>query len=292
MPAQLDPARHLWNVCETIHAVTYFAPACHQAMADAGTRGFWMGYFVGRMAPLGPIGPEVATAVCFGFSPARTERALADGWSYVSPSEAIVVRGRAVAVALRSVAPDIDDQVASVLDPLADLVDALDPSGRPLGAANLGVPMPDDPVEKLWQLTTTLREHRGDGHIACWVAEGIDGLAANVLTTVVLRLPLEILQGTRAWSDDEWEAATQGLMARGLLTRVDDQVAATDEGRALHRAVEARTDAVALASYGPTFDEEQVVELADRMRPIARRVTASGVLPFPNPTGVRPASSG
>jgi len=56
-------ARRLWRVLEPYHAVTYFAPEAHQAFKDVGLRGFWMGYFAGRAAPLGAVGPGVADPV-------------------------------------------------------------------------------------------------------------------------------------------------------------------------------------------------------------------------------------
>ena len=47
VPAQ-QRARRAWELLEPIHAITYFAPECRAAYADAGLKGFWMGYFAGR----------------------------------------------------------------------------------------------------------------------------------------------------------------------------------------------------------------------------------------------------
>ena len=52
-------ARRLWRLLEPYHAATYFAPEARQAFKDAGLRGFWMGYFAGRAAPMGAVGPGV-----------------------------------------------------------------------------------------------------------------------------------------------------------------------------------------------------------------------------------------
>ncbi|WP_428839468.1 helix-turn-helix domain-containing protein, partial [Amycolatopsis pretoriensis] len=65
-----SPARRLWAAVEPLHAVVYFAPETAAAAKEAGLRGYWMGYFAGRLAPLGPVGPVPATAVLFGFAPA------------------------------------------------------------------------------------------------------------------------------------------------------------------------------------------------------------------------------
>ena len=54
----------------------------------------------------------------------------------------------------------------SALPLLRDVVGNASPFGRPLFAANRDVDAPPDPVAALWQAATTLREHRGDGHVA------------------------------------------------------------------------------------------------------------------------------
>ena len=54
--------------------------------------------------------------------------------------------------------------------------------------------------------------------------------------------PREVIQPTRGWSDEQWDAATAGLVARGILG-ADGTI--TDEGRRLHAAVETRTDELA-----------------------------------------------
>ena len=114
-------ARRLWASAEAIHAVTYFHPACLQAMTDLGTRGFWMAYFVGRMAPLGAIEPSVAEAVAFGFSAERPYRALPDGWTFAPPADAVRVRTESAAVAL--IAAGVPSPTASTLETLTALRD-------------------------------------------------------------------------------------------------------------------------------------------------------------------------
>jgi hypothetical protein len=46
-------ARRFWEAIEPIHAVVYFASEPATAAREVGLRGFWMGYFAGRVAPLG-----------------------------------------------------------------------------------------------------------------------------------------------------------------------------------------------------------------------------------------------
>jgi len=49
-------------------------------------------------------------------------------------------------------------------------VRALPLPGRPMAAAQAGLPRPDEPLAALWHDCTVLREHRGDGHLAAVAA--------------------------------------------------------------------------------------------------------------------------
>ena len=53
-----NDVRDFWRLLEPIHAVVYFSPEPLAALREAGYRGFWMGYFANRAAPLGPVGPR------------------------------------------------------------------------------------------------------------------------------------------------------------------------------------------------------------------------------------------
>lgn len=296
-------ARSLWSAIETIHAVTYFHPACLDGWKDAGSRGFWMGYFVGRMAPLGAVPGSVAEAVAFGFAAERPRRALPDGWSFVDPDRAIVVRAESAAAALR--ATGIDEESSTPLAAtLAALAAGIAPGGRPLGAANQAVPAPADPVAALWQACTTLRELRGDAHVALWVGAGLDGAATNVLTTAVHDQPAEVLRAARAFTDEEWAAAANRLVAAGLLDAGSGTPTAA--GRALHAHVERRTDEICAADYERAPTQRAVnandatnappSNTANALEPIigaaealADRIRAAAVIPFPNPMGLPPS---
>jgi hypothetical protein len=94
-------ARRLWSRLEPIHAVTYFSPEARAALSGAGYKGFWMGYFAGRAAPMGPVGPEVVFATFYNFSIAHVSRAIPDAWTFAPPSAALEERERGSAAALR-----------------------------------------------------------------------------------------------------------------------------------------------------------------------------------------------
>ena len=62
-------ARRFFDRFEPVHAVTYFSPESRAAFDGLGFRGFWMGYFAGRSAPLGVVPTEVVTALFYNFAP-------------------------------------------------------------------------------------------------------------------------------------------------------------------------------------------------------------------------------
>src|SRR6478735_4547029 len=131
-------ARDLWGLYEPIHGVVYFTDECRAAANDAGYKGFWMGYFAMRAAPLGPVGSAVVTAAFYGFHPSRTERALPAAWDIAGPVEALAARLAGVDAALRRVwGPDAEsDQVRDAADLAWQAAHACDTAGRVLGAGN------------------------------------------------------------------------------------------------------------------------------------------------------------
>uniref|UniRef100_UPI0005BC8164 helix-turn-helix domain-containing protein n=1 Tax=Nocardia thailandica TaxID=257275 RepID=UPI0005BC8164 len=64
-------ARRIWELIEPVHVLVYFAPEARAAFDAAGYRGYWMGYFAGRAAPLGAVGVEVVDAVFYNFAVER-----------------------------------------------------------------------------------------------------------------------------------------------------------------------------------------------------------------------------
>src|SRR5258705_3108311 len=133
-----------------------------------------MGYFAGRAAPLGAVGPAVVTSLFFTFHAAMVRRALPDAWPGASPATVIAERSAAAATVLRRLDPPIDERARRINPLLQVAVAAAPAAGRTLFAANCEL-APNDEVEVLWQLCTSLREHRGDGHVASPTSAGLDG---------------------------------------------------------------------------------------------------------------------
>jgi hypothetical protein len=274
----------MWRVLEPYHAVTYFTEESRQAFKDVGLRGFWMGYFAGRAAPMGPVGPGVVTATFFGFRHSMVARALPDAWSFASVTDVLAARLQGVDRALRGLLGDAvhDSRIAEASGLARAAAEAGDRSGRPIYAGNADLPWPAEPHLVLWQASTLLREHRGDGHVAALTAAGIDGCESHVSIVAAGSLSRDVLQPNRGWTDEEWDAATARLQQRGW---VDEHGTATDAGREARREIERHTDELALEPWRALGDEKSE-RLAELVTPVVERVVGAGAFPVPNPIGV------
>ncbi|MGH9075504.1 MAG: SCO6745 family protein [Acidimicrobiales bacterium] len=277
-------ARSMWRLLEPLHAVTYFAPETADAFRSAGTKGFWMGYFGGRAAPMGEAIAPVVAATFFNFSPAMVARSVPDVWSFATPAQLLEARSTGATRALcRLLGPLADSPQLSAAAAMARrAVDGLVTAGRPLAAANASLPWPADEVAVLWQAATVLREHRGDGHVAALVVEGLDGCQAHVSLAATGAVPRTVLQPNRGWTDQQWDDAERNLAQRGWLDRYGR---ATDEGMAGRAAVEAATDLLASDPW-EQLGAADTTALAQALTPLTRAVLASGVIPEVNPMGL------
>ena len=287
MQTSTSPARALWQCVEPYHAVTYFTEEARAAFEEIGLRGFWRGYFAGRAAPLGAVGPGAIVATFYGFHPDFVARAIPGVWSIVSPDDAVDARQYGAGRALTRLFDGQDAAIARAARLVLQATDGCDPFARPLFAANADLAWPNEPHVALWHGCTLLREHRGDGHIAALYAADVDPCEAHVLRLAVSGVDRESIAPYRGWDDDDWSAAADRLTDRGWL---DDDRAITPAGIDAHSAVEADTDRMA---QGPTraLGEAGLGELLGIMRPLAAALASSGTIPFPNPIGVPPASA-
>lgn len=275
-------ARRLFDRFEPIHAVTYFTPEARGAFDDAGFRGWWMGYFAARSAPLGVVPAEVVTAVFYNFSQAHVARALPAAWQFGSPADALRRRETSAVAALRRIGVIADDATATAAGLLEKAARTAPADGRPLFAANQALPWPDDPVAKLWHATTLLREHRGDAHVALLVSAGLSGRDSNVLHCAADRVPRDFIMRSRQYDDDEWGACTQRLTARGVL---DAQGALTPAGVELKAHLEDGTDRLALSAFD-ALDDDELETLFRTLTPVTRKVVAGGDIPAATPMGL------
>jgi hypothetical protein len=156
---------------------------------------------------------------------------------------------------------------------------AADGTGRVLGAANAALPRPDQPLARLWQAATTLREHRGDGHVAALVTHDLDGCAV-LAWRGGLDLYREVLQPARGWTDEEWSAAQARLVGRGWL---DPTGRATEAGARAHREIEEVTDRAAAGPWR-ALGEAGTRRLDELLTPLAR--VCRDNMPEVNPIGL------
>jgi len=274
----MSQARAMWTMFEPVHDVTYFAPEALSAFTEAGLRGYWRGYFAGRAAPLGRTGAAVVTASFFNFAPSFVARAIPGVWDLITPADAIAVREAGAAAALRRLLGGREAEAAKAADLLWRAVEDLDFAGRVLSVANAELPVSGDPLIRLWQATTLLREHRGDGHFAALAAADIDGLEAVVLRTAK-DISRDLMQPVRGWTDEEWSAAAARLTERGW---IGEDAAMTAAGRAAHDAVEAATDQAAARPW-TRMGAVGLAEVADVLLPLAQACAAA--LPEVIPVG-------
>jgi hypothetical protein len=280
-PQAEHPARVLWSIVERIHAVIYFAPEGREAVHAAGVPGFWRAYFAARAAPLGPVPPEVVTALFFGFAPATVARAVPDVWHRCPPERIIPARRAGAAATLERIAGPVVGAVTveAAAEAVTEAAAGLDSAGRALAAANQRLPVEGTVWERLWQACTTLREHRGDGHVAALVAADLNGIDGHVLQAATRPVPRDIILPARGWSDDDWAASEERLRARGLL---DGDGRATQAGHRTKTTIEATTDELAAAS----FTDQKLRALAVTCADVASVLQDAGFMRFPNPIGL------
>jgi hypothetical protein len=276
---ELPLARKMWRTLEAYHATAYFTP-CTAAYDEVGLSRR-SAYFAARSAGLGRVPVEVVIATFYNFHPAFVRSAMDGVWDRMTPEAVAEARVRVADEGLRAVLGDAGVSAPEVAE-AADLARvpaeaaASDVAGRPLFAAHAALPWPKDPHLVLWHAVTLLREHRGDGHIAALVAESLDPCEALVTygASADSIFPASILQQSRAWSDDEWAAATARLRDRGHL---DGDGALTAEGVAARQRVEARTDEAAAGPWR-ALEPADADRLRALVRPLSKAVVESGIL--------------
>ncbi|HEY3683694.1 MAG TPA: hypothetical protein VGL93_11670 [Streptosporangiaceae bacterium] len=271
MPHPQAKVHRMFELVEPIAAIT-FSEVPNEAFLALGMRNYWDGYFAGRAAPLGRAPAEVVHAVFYNFADGEVARHIPWVWGKITPQEAIAVRERSSAAALRQRIGELAD--APGLVRVADLATRAAVSapveGRALYAGLRALDVPGEPVARLWHAATLLREHRGDGHNAALVAHGIGGTEAHVLLALSLGMPAEKFGRIHHLPKARLAAVVDGLRGRGL---VDAAGGFTDAGRAAKERIEARTDELAAPAYD-VLNTDELDELIAGLEPIAAAAQA------------------
>lgn len=273
-------SRQLHATLEPLHAMIYFAPEAVAEYEALGLAGQAELYFPSRAAAFGVVPWQVVQATFFGFSPLAVQFGLAEAWSKTTPGAVLAARMRGVDGALRRMVGEQVADCGEALDLLREAVQGCDVAGRPLHAAHAALPEPAEPHVAVWHHVATVREHRGDGHIAALVAAGLSALQAQVLNGAYKGPAMNrFLQQTRAWSEQEWADAAAQLVDRGWL---DGEGALTDAGRTAREDLERQTDLLALGPWR-RLGEERSLRLRDLLQPWTDAIAAAGGLPGATP---------
>jgi len=263
--------RHL---LEPIHLVAYMADDAMHALQALGYEGYWPGYFASRSAPLGRVPAEVVDALFYNFAPGEVAACIPSCWDVATPEAALTANREGCVAALRRILGDLADspELARAADLAIRAATNAPMEGRILYSGLRSLPVPEEPVAKLWHAATLLREHRGDGHNIALVAAGIDGQEAHVLAAIDGgQTPREY--GRLGPLDDEQLAAVvDGLRDRGL---VDESDKFTSAGRELKDHIEAVTDRLAAPAYD-CLEPAEIDQLIADLEPLVARIDAVG----------------
>ena len=267
-------ARRLYRLVEPVHLVTYFSGEPTDALMALGYRNYWDGYFAGRAAPLGRVPAEVVHAIFYNFADGEVCRHIPRVWDTATPEDALAARERGSAAALRRILGDLADApaLARAAELAAKAATGAPTEGRVLYAALRALPVPEEPVARLWHAATLLREHRGDGHIAALVTEGIGGTEAHVLHALSEGIPAEKFGRVHHLPAARLAAVVDGMRARGL---IGASGWLSDAGRETKQRIESLTDDLAEPAYGNLTPTELGQLIAD-LEPISTALDAAG----------------
>src|SRR3954464_15899131 len=266
-------ARRMFELVEPIGVIPYSADEPNDAMFALGFTNYWDTYFAGRAAPLGLVPAEVVDALFYNFAPGEVARHIPKVWRTTSPEAALAARQTGCTRALRRILADRIDSpaFARAAELLIKAATSAPLEGRPMYAALRAMPIPDDVVGRLFHAASLLREHRGDGHIAALVVEGVGRLEAHVLLALDMGLPAENFGRIRHLPAAQLAAVLDGMRDRGL---IGDDGWLSEEGRAVKQRVEALTDDLAMKPY-EILEPSELDELVGALEPLAALLLAA-----------------
>jgi hypothetical protein len=258
-------ARKLGSVLEPLTGQVYFSPECHANYVALGfdpsaatVKGVAMpdgpAYFTSRGSVMGQVAGEVVAAAFAVFNPEVVVPCVQLGWSKTDAATICRARddgGIAQLVRVLGEAPAGIDRANELL---ARAVEPLRPEGRPLYAGLRSQPLPDSPVGAMFRRGDMLREYRGDSHTAAWTSAGMNATEIGLLSELYWGLPMRSYSRTRAWTNEQFDAAHEALKARGLL----DDEGFTKKGREARELIETVTDtqmSMTIAALGDDIEE-------------------------------------
>lgn len=281
-------ARALAGALEPVTGQVYFSPECHSGYEALGfgTSPGKMGdvalpdgpaYFCSRGSIMGQVPGQLVAATFGVFNPAVVVPAVTQGWTLTDAATICEARTQGAVGQLRRILGEQPDGLTRATELLLRANDGLRCEGRALYAGLLALGLPGDPIGDMWRLGDRLREYRGDSHIAAWTSAGLDATEIGLLTEPYWGLPMRTYVRTRAWSDEDLDAAEDRLLGRGLVA--DGTL--TDVGRAAREAIEVTTDRACqpmVENLGDDLDE-----LVGILRTWGEAIQAAGGYPGRGP---------
>jgi Helix-turn-helix family len=258
-------ARKLGSVLEPLTGQVYFSPECHENYVKLGfdpspgkANGVALpdgpAYFTSRGSVMGQVAGEVVAAAFGVFNPEVVVPMVTLGWTRTDAPTICHARDDGGIAQLERILGEKPEGIDRVNELLARAVEPLRPEGRPLYSGLRSQALPDSKVGTMWRRGDMLREYRGDSHVTSWVSAGMTATEIGLLTELYWGLPMRTYSRTRAWTDSQFDAATEALKGRGLI----DDTGFTPEGREARELIETVTDAQmapAIRALGDDIDE-------------------------------------
>jgi len=247
------PVPHLLrDLVEPLAANVYFAPEAQENYKALGLS-YIPSYFRSRSACMGDVVGEMVVAAFGVFNPAIVLPAIEEGRK-VSVDDILDARQRGAIAGLTRILDGVPDGVDRLTELLRQAGETSTCEGHSIYAGLRSLGFPGDPMGDFWRAADLLREHRGDSHIAAWIAHGFDATEISLITEPYIGLPMRTYSRSRAWSDADFDAALERMSSRGYFE--DGQI--TQEGPAAREAVEDATDlqeTSIVEAIGDDFDE-------------------------------------
>ena len=246
-----------------------------EAVMALGAGNVWDAYFAGRAAPLGrDVPPEVVHALFYNFADGEVARHIPRVWDRVTPEAANAARERGSVAALRRILGDLAETpgVARAAELVIKAGTSAPTEGRALYAAVRTLPLPTEPMARLWHGANLLREHRGDGHVAALVTMGIGGTEAHVLHALSEGMPAEQFGRVGHLPRAQLAAVVDAMRARGLIG-ADGWL--TADGGQIKERVETLTDELAAPAYD-ILEPDELDQLIEDLEPLAAVLVAAG----------------
>ncbi|MFI5710263.1 MarR family transcriptional regulator [Kribbella sp. NPDC051620] len=266
-------ARLLKDLFVPIHEVAYMADEPNEELQALGYEGYWPLYFASRSAPLGQVPAEVVDALFYNFAPGEVAACIPSVWDVATPEAVLAARQRGCVAALRHILGDLADSpvIARAAELFTKAAFSAPLEGRVLFAALRSLPVPEEPLAKLWHAATLLREHRGDGHTAALVANSINGQESHVLLALFWDMKPREFGRLDPLTDDQLAEVIDGLHHRGL---IDNNGGFTPAGRKLRTNIESLTDALAAPAY-TCLTPQEIEELTTDLPPLIQKIKAA-----------------